>query len=81
MRSLYALDVVAIVLVIIGAVTWGLMGVFGWNLIHAIFGAVAWLERLIYIAIGVGGVYTAIVTPVLVRLHRPARSPTATQGL
>jgi len=81
MRSLYAIEVAAIVLIVIGAITLGLMGVFGWNPIHAIFGSVAWLERLIYIAIGVAGVYAAIVTPLWARLHRPTRSPTTTQGL
>ncbi|MCL2700524.1 MAG: DUF378 domain-containing protein [Phycisphaerae bacterium] len=78
-RSLFAIDVIAMVLVIIGAVTLGLIGLFQWNLLHAIFGAVPWLERLIYVAIGAGGVYTAIVTPVLVRLHRTSRQPTVTQ--
>ena len=76
MKSLYALDVVAIVLVIIGAVTWGLIGLFQWNLLRAIFGVLPWLERLMYIAIGVGGVYTAIVTPVWVKMHRLSRPPT-----
>jgi len=75
---LFALDVVAMVLVVIGAIALGLMGLFAWNPIHAIFGAVPWLERLAYIAIGAGGVYTAIVTPVLMRLRRPGRLPSTT---
>lgn len=40
-------------LVIIGALNWGLVGIFEWNLVHAIFGGVEWLERLIYILVGV----------------------------
>ena len=76
MRSLFTLDVIAIVLVIIGAVAWGLIGLFQWNVVHAIFSAVPWLERVIYITMGAAGVYTAIVTPVWLKLHRPARSAT-----
>jgi len=80
MRSLYTIEVVSIVLVVIGAITLGLMGVFGWNPLHAIFGSVAWLERLVYIVIGAAGVYTAIVTPIWAKMHRTTRQPTTTSG-
>ena len=43
-------------LVIIGALNWGLVGIFKWNLVNAIFGGVGWLERLIYILVGASGV-------------------------
>ena len=51
------LDWIALVLVIIGGINWGLIGIFGWNLVNAIFGSVAWLESLIYILVGLSGLW------------------------
>lgn len=44
------------VLVIIGGLNWGLIGLFDWNLVNAIFGGVAWLEKLIYIVVGIAAI-------------------------
>ncbi len=44
---------IAKILVIIGALNWGLVGVFDFNLVKAILGSVSWLERLVYILVGV----------------------------
>jgi uncharacterized protein len=43
-------------LVIIGAINWGLVGAFNYNLVNAILGSVSWLERLVYILVGLAGV-------------------------
>ncbi len=56
------------VVAIIGAVNWGLIGFFNWNLVDAIFGGGAReqtsaLSRLIYALVGLGGVALAIVFP------------------
>ena len=48
---------VALVLVIIGAVNWGLTGL-GWNLVEAIFGSMSWLLKTVYILVGIAGLYT-----------------------
>ncbi|MFH1710799.1 MAG: DUF378 domain-containing protein, partial [Nanoarchaeota archaeon] len=37
------LDWIALVLVIIGGLNWGLVGAGGWDLVQIIFGSVAWL--------------------------------------
>jgi len=39
-------------LVIIGGLNWLLVGLFDWNLVTAIFGSVSWLERVVYILVG-----------------------------
>ena len=52
-----ALDWVALVLVVVGGLNWGLVGLFNWNLVDAIFGSVAWLARLIYILVGLSALY------------------------
>jgi uncharacterized membrane protein YuzA (DUF378 family) len=56
------------VVAIIGAVNWGLIGFFNWNLVDAIFGGGAReqtsaLSRLIYALVGLGGLALAIVFP------------------
>ncbi|MFC1648454.1 DUF378 domain-containing protein [Nanoarchaeota archaeon] len=51
------LDWIAWVLVIIGGLNWGLVGIFDWNLLDAIFGSIAWLARIIYILVGISALY------------------------
>ena len=52
------LDWVALTLVIIGAINWGLIGFFQYDLIAGIFGGVsAWMSRVIYAAVGLAGLY------------------------
>lgn len=53
MNKLYK---VAFVLVLIGAINWGLIGFFGFDLVATIFGgAEAVLSRVIYALVGVSG--------------------------
>ncbi len=49
------------VLVIIGALNWGLIGLgyffsANWNVVGMIFGRIPWLAALVYILVGVGGI-------------------------
>lgn len=43
-------------LVVVGALNWGLVGAFHFNLVNKIFGSVNWLERLVYILVGLAGI-------------------------
>ena len=52
------LDWVALVLVIVGAVNWGLVGLFDFNLVGAIFGPMSVVSRIVYVLVGVAGLYT-----------------------
>ena len=52
------IDVVAAGLVVVGALNWGLIGAFHFNLVQAIFGTTM-LERAVYILVGVCGVWQA----------------------
>ncbi|MCC8029972.1 MAG: DUF378 domain-containing protein [Lachnospiraceae bacterium] len=51
------LDIVLLVLVILGAVNWGLVGFFRFNLISYLFGNMTWLTRIIYALVGLSGLY------------------------
>lgn len=51
------IDKIALALVIIGAINWGLVGIFNFNLVDAIFGAMSIISRIIYILVGVSGLW------------------------
>ena len=51
------LDWVALVLVIIGGLNWGLVGLFKFDLVAAIFGSISWLQSLVYILVGLAALY------------------------
>jgi uncharacterized protein len=46
---------IALILTIIGAINWGLIGFFGFNLVEAIFGDNSALSRIIYGLVGITG--------------------------
>ncbi len=46
---------IALVFTIIGAVNWGLIGLFDFNLVNMIFGGMEMLEKIVYIIVGVCG--------------------------
>ncbi len=50
------LEIIAIVLTIIGAINWGLIGLFDFNLVALIFGgAESLFTKIIYILVGIAG--------------------------
>ena len=52
-----ALDVTALILVIIGAINWGLIGFFQFDLVASIFGDMSIFSRVIYALVGLSGLY------------------------
>ncbi len=48
------LQKIALVFTIIGAIVWGLIGVFNFNLVEALFGE-SILSRIVYIIVGICG--------------------------
>ncbi|MBO5293026.1 MAG: DUF378 domain-containing protein [Lachnospiraceae bacterium] len=53
-----ALDYTALTVAIVGAVVWGLVGLFNFNLVSFLFGSMTWLSRIVYIVVGICGLYT-----------------------
>ena len=51
------LDTIALLLVVIGAVNWGLIGFFRFDLVAALFGDMSGLSRIIYALVGLAGLY------------------------
>ena len=52
-----AIDYIVLVLVIIGAINWRLVGFFGLDLVAFLFGSMSVLSRIIYAVIGICGLY------------------------
>lgn len=52
------LDYIALVLVVIGAVNWGLIGFFSFDLVRVIFGDMTLISRIVYALVGVSGLYS-----------------------
>ncbi len=67
------LDIVALVLVIVGAVNWGLVGVAKFNLVTALFGQTI-LSSIVFTLVGVAGVYLAARLPAMQRQPHAIRA-------
>jgi uncharacterized membrane protein YuzA (DUF378 family) len=52
-----ALDITALILVIIGAINWGLIGFFRFDLVAALFGELTAFSRVVYALVGIAGLY------------------------
>lgn len=51
------IDRIALILIIIGAINWGLIGIFGFDLVAAIFGNMSLISRIIYSLVGISGLW------------------------
>lgn len=51
------LDCIALTIAIIGAVNWGLIGFFSFDLVAMIFGNMSWISRIVYALVGLSGLY------------------------
>lgn len=51
------IDKIALALVIIGAINWGLIGLFQFDLVATLFGEMSILSRIIYGLVGLSGIW------------------------
>ena len=52
-----SLDYTCLTLSISGAINWGLIGIFRFDLVTFLFGDMNWLSRIIYTLVGLSGLY------------------------
>ena len=52
------IDYIALVLVIIGAINWGLIGLFGFDLVATLFGSMSIISRIVYTLVGIAGLWS-----------------------
>lgn len=58
--SLKSFDLVIWTLLVIGGLNWGLVGLFNFNLVAAIFGPGSLLERVVYVLVGLSALYDIV---------------------
>lgn len=51
------IDKIALLLIVIGAINWGLIGLFNFNLVDTIFGTASLISRIIYVLVGISGLW------------------------
>ena len=51
------IDTIALILIIIGAVNWGLIGLFNFNLVDNLFGIGSVLSKIVYTLVGISGLW------------------------
>lgn len=51
------IDVIAVILLIVGGLNWGLVGLFSFDLVAAIFGQLSVISRVIYILVAISALY------------------------
>ena len=52
-----ALNIIALVLVVVGGLNWGLVGVADFDLVATIFGDMSAISRIVYTLVGVAAIY------------------------
>jgi uncharacterized protein len=60
--KLHILDYVALILLAVGGINWGLVGAFNFDLVASIFGYMAPVSRIIYSIVGLCGIYSLYLT-------------------
>ena len=54
------INLLTLILVIVGGLNWGLVGLFDFNLVSAIFGDMSAVSRLVYVLVGVSAVWQLV---------------------
>ena len=58
---MHILKLITFILVIIGALNWGLVGIFNIDLVAMIFGDMTLLSRIIYFLVGISAIIYAVL--------------------
>ena len=73
------LRTIALVLIIVGALNWGLVGLFDFDLVATLFGGQdALLARIVYILVGLAGLAALTIFPVVMHSRHEHHHPTTT---
>jgi uncharacterized protein len=61
MKKMNIWDWLALILLVIGGLNWGLVGFFNFNLVDAVFGAMSIVSRSVYALVGISAIYVAFM--------------------
>ncbi len=67
MKNLSGADWLALILLIVGGLNWGLVGLFNLDLVALVFGPMSMLSRIVYSLVGVSAIYMLFGTKGLMR--------------
>jgi len=56
------LKIIALILVIVGGLNWGLVGLLDFDLVATIFGEMSMISRVVYVLVGLAAVVLAFVS-------------------
>lgn len=62
MNKLNVIDWIAIILLVVGGLNWGLVGILNFDLVATIFGDMSALSRIVYAVVGVCAVYVLTIS-------------------
>jgi uncharacterized membrane protein YuzA (DUF378 family) len=65
MKNLNALDWIALILVIVGGLNWGLVGIFGFDLVAWIFASIYVFARIVYVLVALAAIYMITIVATL----------------
>jgi hypothetical protein len=67
MNGMKIVDVIAWILLVVGGLNWGLVGIFSFDLVAAIFGEMSGLSRIVYILVGLSAVYNLLAVKLILK--------------
>jgi uncharacterized membrane protein YuzA (DUF378 family) len=67
-----AINLITLVLVIVGGVNWGLVGLFGLDLLATLFGAGSVLARIVYVLVGLSALWQLVPLVSAISGNEPA---------
>ena len=68
MKSLYW---TTLILLVVGGLNWLLVGLFGFDLVAAIFGDMSALSRVVYVIVGVSAITVLALSARVIKTERP----------
>ncbi len=57
---MYALSVIAFILLIVGGLNWGLVGLLNFNVVDRIFSHIPAIARILFVIVGLAGIYAIV---------------------
>jgi uncharacterized membrane protein YuzA (DUF378 family) len=69
--AMSAVDYIAMVLLIVGGLNWGMVGLFGVDVVASLFGTESPVSRVIYTLVGLAAVYSIWLSSKMATSKRP----------
>ena len=57
MKKMGTMEWIALILVVVGALNWGLVGALDFDLVATLFGDMSTVSRIVYVLVGLSGLY------------------------